>query len=278
MIIDFHAHTFPEEIAEGTVRKLARMAHIQNYLNGTLEDLRLSMMRNEIEYTVLLPVATRLGQQASINRLVFSVNENTGSTGILSFGAIHPDDENYRKTLRALAKNGVKGIKLHPVFQKTDFDDIRYMRIIECACENGLIIVTHTGYDVSLPDQTQCAPEHIVPVLDTIKPDKLVLAHMGGWRCSCCDLSYFTGRDVYIDTSFSMAPSAMRGTAQEADFLSQDRFTELVKQHGARKVLFGSDSPWTDQGEAVEQLKICGFSEKDLELILGENARKLLSL
>ena len=39
----------------------------------------------------------------------------------------------------------MKGIKLHPDYQDTYFNDIRYKRIISYATELGLIISVHAG-------------------------------------------------------------------------------------------------------------------------------------
>ena len=43
MIIDFHTHTFPEELAARAVSKLAKGARSLNYLDGTARDLKRSM-------------------------------------------------------------------------------------------------------------------------------------------------------------------------------------------------------------------------------------------
>ena len=40
------------------------------------------------------------------------------------------------------------GIKIHPAYQNTDIDDIKMMRIIDFASEQGLIILTHAGIDI----------------------------------------------------------------------------------------------------------------------------------
>ena len=148
MIIDFHTHTFPEALAERAVNKLAKSARAQNYLNGTLSALRSSMLDAGIDYSVLLPVVTKPEQQQNINKIAMEINSHSHETGLISFGGIHPDNEDYRQILRQCAANGIKGIKLHPIFQQTYLDDIRYLRIIECACENNLIILVHAGYDV----------------------------------------------------------------------------------------------------------------------------------
>ena len=183
MIIDFHTHTFPEELAGRAIGKLAASSRARNHLDGTAGALRASMREAGVDYSVLLPVVTRTGQQGDINRAAIETNRHSGETGLISFGGIHPENEDYREILRFLAENGVKGIKIHPVFQRVPIDDIRYLRIIECADENDMIVITHAGYDIGFPGEDFSSVERIRRMLDAVKPRKFVLAHMGGWDC-----------------------------------------------------------------------------------------------
>lgn len=282
MIIDFHTHTFPETIAEHAITKLAKSARAKNYLNGTVDALCASMKDAGIDQAVLLPVVTRPGQQVTVNRTAIEINENYKEKGLISFGGIHPDNEDYRRILRELAGEGIKGIKLHPVFQNTNLDDIRYLRIIECACENDLIVLVHAGYDISYPKADHASVRRIVSVLDTLHPGKFVLAHMGGWGCWDEVEQNLIGRKVYMDTSFSLLPvSPALGTTrnpQENPPLSREQFLRMVQKHGADRILFGTDSPWSGQKESLAYLKESGLTRDDLSCILGKNASKLLQV
>ena len=282
MIIDFHTHTFPEALAERAVNKLARSARAKNYLDGTLGALRSSMQDAGIDYSVLLPVVTKPEQQREINRIAMEINFHSCETGVISFGGIHPDNADYRQILRQCAANGIKGIKLHPIFQQTYLDDIRYLRIIECACENNLIILVHAGYDVSYPNLAYASAPHIVSVLDKIKPDKFVLAHMGGWFCWQEAEENLVGRDVWLDTSFSLLPIRPAPNTQRAPEenppLGTEQFLRMVRNHGANRILFGTDSPWSAQSESINALEESGLTAHELSAILGDNGAKLLQL
>lgn len=282
MVIDFHTHTFPRTLAGRAISRLAESARARNYLDGTEDTLCASMREAGIDYSLVLPVVTKPSQQEHINRNAIEINERSNETGLLSFGGIHPDNEDYREILHGLANNGIKGIKLHPVFQRTYLDDIRYLRIMECACENGLIILTHAGYDISYPNEDYSGVSHIVSVLDTIRPDKFVLAHMGGWDCWKEVEEKLLGRDVWLDTSFSLLPiSPAPGTVRDPEEnppLSGEQFLRMVRMHGADHILFGTDSPWGGQKETLGAVKKSGLSPKELSLILGDNAAKLLDI
>jgi len=280
MIIDFHTHTFPDALAGRAVSRLAASARAKNYLDGTRDALIASMREAGVDRSVLLPVVTKPDQQEEINRIALETNEHTEETGLLSFGGIHPDNDNYRQILRGLAEGGVKGIKLHPVFQQTGLDDIRYLRIIECACENGLIILVHAGYDIGFPGIDYSSTSRITAVLDKLKPERFVLAHMGGWDCWEEVEAHIVGRDVWLDTSFSILPIAPApGTTRKPEEnppLSREQFLRMVRRHGTDHVLFGTDSPWSGQKESLDALRKSGLDAGELAAILGENAERLL--
>ncbi len=282
MIIDFHTHIFPDSLAGHAVKTLARSAGASPYLDGTKRDLVNSMREAGIDCSVLLPVVTNPSQQAHINRTVLEINEHSGETGLISFGGIHPDNEDYPQILRHLAGNGVKGIKLHPVFQKTSLDDIRYMRIISCACENDLAVLVHGGWDISHPGMDQACPRHVLPVLDTLRPPKFILAHMGGWGCWDQVEAFLAGRDLWLDTAFSLMPLRPAPGAGkmpgEYPPLPVEQFLRIVKRHGPDRILFGTDSPWIGQAEMIRCLEKTGLSPEELAAVLGGNAARLLQL
>lgn len=291
MIIDFHTHTFPEKIAQSAIAKLSASADIKNYIAGTLTDLISSMQNNSIDYSVILPVVTRPEQEKNINRLAIETNEHFHDQGIISFGGIHPYNDDYKAILHFLSTHGVKGIKLHPVFQKTYFNDIQYKRIVSCAMDEDLIVVTHAGYDISYPGADFVTPAHVLPMIKELKPPKLVLAHMGGWNCWDEVYEKIAGLPVYLDTSFSLTPLRSpkskaatinryddRSKRSERLQLKTDEFCKFVRKHGADRILFGSDSPWSDQGESLNILNNTGLAATDISKISGENARHLLSL
>ena len=295
MRIDFHTHTFPAQIADRAIAQLEKNSHIRSVLSGELSDLTQSMQTAGIDYSVLLPVVTNPSQQEQINRTGIELNQHFRETGLLSFGGIHPDNDDYDIILRNLAQNGVRGIKIHPVFQRTYFDDIRYLRIIECACENNLIVVTHAGFDIGFPGEDFVTPQHILPVLQQIKPDKLVLAHTGGWDCWEEVEHQIAGLPVWLDTSFSITPlrpdpqlfqaeqekgsdTCAKQFQKDHPQLDRERFLRIVQTHGADRILFGSDSPWSSQLESLTAHKKIGLSQEALDAILGGNAQKLLNI
>ncbi|MCI6870348.1 MAG: amidohydrolase family protein [Selenomonadales bacterium] len=275
MIIDFHTHSFPEEIAARAIAKLSGPSHMDPYTDGTRSGLLQSMKEGGIGLSVLMPVATSPRQTTSINRIAIETNEQSDKTGLASFGAVHPDNADYRIQLRTLAENGIKGIKLHPVFHQIYFDDIRYMRIVDCAAENNLAVTIHGGYDIGFPGQDFVTPEHILPVIKEVGHKKLIAAHMGGWSCWNDAEQLLACTDIYLDTSFSLMELYYH-SGKRIEHLSNEKFCCFVRHHGADKILFGSDSPWVSQKASVEAIRESGLNENEVKLILEDNAKALL--
>lgn len=281
MMIDFHTHSFPEKIAIRALDKLSASANMPYYLSGTADALQASMHDAGIRYSVVLPIATSEKQHETINRAAIESNYHWKETGILSFGSVHPDNADYREIIRFIAENGIKGIKLHPVFQNVYMDDIRYLRIIDCACENNLVILTHAGYDISFPDLDYATPAHIKSMLQQVHPDKMILAHMGGWGCWDEVEELLAEENVWLDTSFCLT-KVEHCTAEaspwtpDQELLSNAQFRRIVDAIGADRILFGSDSPWSRQSDSVLAIKNSGLDDASIEKILSSNARQLL--
>ena len=272
MIIDFHTHTYPDSIAEKTVAKLKDVAGIPAHGDGTAGGLSESTKAAGIDYALILPVATTPHQVSTINEVAYKTNLSSKRKGLLSFGAIHPDSPDYKRVLRGIASLGLKGIKLHPDYQGTFFNDIRFKRIVDTATELGLWIVIHAGVDIGLPDPVHTTPDMVKEVLRDTDSDKLILAHMGGWRMWDEVMDKLVGEDIRMDTSFSTTVIDL------PDMLDEDRFVELVRAFGADRVLFGTDSPWASQRKSLKWIEHTSLRKEEKEKILGKNAEILLKL
>ena len=68
MIIDFHAHFFPDKIAERTLELLSQKGGIKPFANGTAQGLIDAMERAGVDAAVNLPVLTNPRQFDAIRR------------------------------------------------------------------------------------------------------------------------------------------------------------------------------------------------------------------
>ena len=209
-------------------------------------------------------VVTKPSQFDSINR--FALQMQDPGDGLLSFGGIHPDNEDYRAKLRYIKDAGLKGIKLHPDYQGVMIDDIRFKRIISYATELGLIICVHAGFDPGYPECVHCPPKLARDMIHDVQPERLVLAHMGGYRRWDEVEEYLVGEPVWFDTA------AVLGEIPDQQFI------RIVQNQGADRILFATDSPWAGQKEFVQYIKELPLTEEEQNRIFRLNALELLGL
>ena len=72
--------------------------------------------------------------------------------------------------------------------------------------------------------------------------------------------------NLYIDTCSSLY------------LLEPEKAKELIRRFGAERVLWATDYPMWEAKAEMERLKNIGLTKREEELILYENAAKLLSL
>lgn len=273
MIIDMHTHLFPDIIAPKAVSALAKdaaLAGMKPNTDGTKKGILDSMKRGEVDISVVLPVVTSVSQFDSINRFAHSVNNI--DDGIISFGGIHPNDDDIRAHLQYIHDLGLKGVKVHPDYQGTFFDDEGMYDIIRGCFDLGLVFVTHAGYDPAFSD-VHCPPKTARAVLDRVYDEThftepfVVFAHLGGMQMYDDVEKYLVGTCSYFDISHAL------------EFCPHDQLVRIIKKHGADRILFATDSPWRDQKDYVDKFRsLDGISDIEKEMILSGNAVKLLDI
>lgn len=279
MIIDFHTHTFPDRIAANAIGKLQQASHSAAFSDGTMGGLQASMKGAGIDWSVVLPVATNPVKVASMNDLSVQL---TGKDGLIYSGCIHPEMEGAEQELARMAALGLKGVKIHPVYQGVDIDDARFVRILAKAGEVGLTVVMHAGDDIGFPGVVRCSPEMTRRALQQAGPVRLICAHMGGWRNWERVADCLADTSAMIDTAFSLGSIAPLEegyyTPAQLQMLDAEAFCQLVRAFGSRRVVFGTDSPWADQAESLRQIQALPLTQEEKENILGGNARRLLGI
>ena len=281
MIIDFHTHIFPDKISAAVIDKLSRTSRTKYFSDGTLDGLKKSMFAAQIDLSIILPVATNKNQVEKINSSAAALNEKFSGEGVVSFASIHPDCDDYREELSRVKNHGLKGIKIHPVYQDTNLDDTKYMRILDRAAELNLIVVTHAGLDIGFPGVVRCSPQMIKRVVETVGDFKFVAAHMGGWKNWDDVLKILGDTKIFIDTAFSTGKIIPRSDFAWRDddlkLLDAAQFVTVVKIFGADRILFGTDSPWTSPKVSIDFIKNLPLVDVDKTKILGLNAQRLLN-
>ena len=269
MIVDFHTHLFPDKIAPRTIELLSQKCQISAFSDGPRAGLLRDLERAGVDVAVNLPVLTNPAQFESVNRFAAEINREYAASPrkILSFAGIHPCCEDIDRKMRWIRENGFLGVKIHPDYQETFIDDEGYIRILSCAKELDLIVVTHAGVDAGYPGMpVRCTPDRLKKVIGTVRHSKFVLGHYGGNEMSDEVLDVLCGEDVYFDTALILSA------------LPRERFLQILKKHGEDRILFASDSPWSSMAADVERLRSNAPNKQTERKLLCDNARALLGI
>jgi len=260
-IIDFHTHAFPDQIARIAIPVLEREGQIKAYLNGTVADLLSSMDRSGVESSVVCSIATRPEQFQPI----LDWSREIRSDRIIPFPSLHPKDPQLLVHLQQLHDEGFKGVKMHPYYQDYFLDDHNLFPLYTRMSELDMILVIHAGYDIAYPRIRRADPQRILDVCRQFPQLKLIATHLGGWDEWKDVRSLLTGEPIYMEISFAL------------DFLDQIRLRDILLNHPPEYLLFGTDSPWSDQATTLKMLSKLGLPDSVFEAIISDNARRLLN-
>lgn len=261
-IIDFHTHAFPDFLAEKAVDTLEKHANMKAVTGGTVADVLALMDRNGVDKAVVLSIATKVEQTASILKWSRSI----ASDRIVPFASVHPESPTLAEDVEAVARAGLKGIKLHPLYQEFYVDEPRAFPVYEAIRDAGLILLCHAGYDMGFGDDDLASPERFVPVVERFPDLKLVLAHLGGWRRFDVFLERLAGSNVTIDTSFAHG------------WCPSDLLEKILSRHGADRIVFATDTPWMSMADQIAYVRSFPIADEDKAKILYGNAAALLGI
>lgn len=264
-IIDFHTHAFPDALAERAVSALLedgqKKYDVNAYLDGKISSLISSMDRSGIEKSVICSIATKPSQFDPILKW----SEEIRSDRIIPFPSLHPESPDGAEQVRQIKAGGFKGVKFHPYYQDFEIDEKRLFPIYEELQKHGLIVVMHTGFDLAFERDRRCDPKKILNVLDAFPDLRLVTTHLGGWEDWDEVEKHLSGKKIYMEISFSL------------DCMPRETARRIILNHPKDHILFGTDSPWADQGQALRLLKTLELGQELENRILAENAHALLA-
>ncbi len=261
-IIDFHTHFYPEKIAARALQSVAGLPGVTPATDGTAEGLAASMRCCGIEGAVGLSLVNTPVNSRGVNHWAAGWNR----APFFMTGSFHPEEPDPAATVVQAAALGLKGIKVHPEYQRFRFADKRLYPAWEACIEKELFVVTHAGADFSFQPPYRTGPSELAAFHRRFPQLKLVLAHFGSMDMWDAVEQELIGLPVYLDTAFV------------AGRLAPDRLTAMIRRHGAEWVLFGSDSPWADQRAAIDYLDSLDLTQSEREAIFYRNAARLLQL
>jgi predicted TIM-barrel fold metal-dependent hydrolase len=257
MVIDTHTHIWPDAIA---ARALAGApADLQRFGDGTRASLLEKMRATGVDRAVCLGVASTAATVDTANRFAGSLPEP-----LIGFGAIHPD-LSPEQNLESLRRNRVRGVKLHPIFQRFSLADRRVWRVLE-AIADEFVVIAHVGHAGQGADASGAAPSLIPALVRALPKLRLVACHFGGYHDLDEAENSVVGLPVHLDTSWPPGLAA----------LDPGRLGRLIERHGPDRICFASDWPMADPGADLRVLERLPLSADAIDWIKGENFRRLL--
>lgn len=259
LIIDTHAHIFPEKLAASSVRGIGRFYGSPCQGDGTLAGLLRGGAAAGIARFVVHSVAVTPGMVRHINEFILAAHA-AHPDRIIPFAALHPDAPGLPERVAEIIAGGFLGVKLHPDMQRFRIDEPRALHMLRLL-EGRLPVLIHAGdsrYDRS-------GPARILRLREALPDLTLICAHLGGWSEWERAAALLPGRrKLYVDTSSSLHA------------LEPTRAAEIIRAYGVENVFFGTDYPlWTPE-EELEKFRRLPLTDAERELILGNNAERVL--
>ncbi len=228
-------------------------------------------------------VALGVAQQHEVDRICLSSLANwedspaadqvrRGNDAVLALMADHPEvligfcyvnprhpQEALEEIERCVVEEGMAGIKL---WQASRASDRRMDPIAERAAALKIPILQHASYKTGGNGAGESTPADVASLAARHPQTMIVMAHLTGvGERGLADIAPYP--NVCVDTA---------GGQPEAGLVEL-----AVRRLGARRVIFGTDTPSRSYGAALGKVLGAKLMVRQRNLILGANARRLLA-
>lgn len=279
VIIDFHTHVVSPQIKERRSEYIGRDAcfsllYSQPKANlATAEEIISNMDECGIDKSVVL----NLGWQS--HEMCVETNDYILESlvkypqRLIGFCAIQPlAGDNAIKEIERCAQSGAKGIgEMRPDVQGFDLKNAKAMKpLVKTMIENDLIFLIHASEPVGHQyfGKGKITPDLIYPFILDFPELKLVCAHWGG------GLPFYALMPE-VEKAFA---NVFFDTAATPFLYKPEIFCQVAEILSSEKILFGSDYPLISPKRIIDQVESVNLSKEERGKILGDNAKRLLSI
>ena len=258
--LDSHAHIYPDTIAMRAAQSIADFYDISMACDGTLGTLLARGQQAGITRHLVHSVGITPERVPGINDYLMKTVAMHPDR-LIGFGTMHPDVPDVRAELRRIRAGGLRGVKVHPDFQKFRLDDPKAVEMFRALAEMNMPALVHTGdtrYEFS-------QPARMARVLGMLPELRAICAHLGGWS-------------VWDDAWKQLAdlPNAWVDTSSSLYALQPEAAAAIIRRYHPEHVFFGTDYPMWDPVEERERFDALPLTAEERENIAHRNLQRFL--
>ena len=258
--IDIHTHVYPDAVAQKATDSIQDFYELSGGgMNGTVSMLRDRGAEAGITEFVILPVSVTPERTRHIND--FILQQTATYDDFIGFGTVHAGMEHPGDEAQYIMDKGLRGIKMHPDFQRFDIDDPRLFAVYE-AVSGRIPVMLHMGdqrYDYSQPARLR-------HVLDLFPKLDVIAAHFGGYSMYEEAYGQLKDKNCVFDISSSMM------------FMEDGVAEHYINLYGAERMAYGTDYPLWDPVTEVQRFLKLKLTDDQFEQIAYKTAERILNL
>lgn len=281
-VVDVHTHIFEEQYSTTYIEETLAMPTAEELKlirgsDGRFSSLQESAVENNISKFFILPVVRDPKSVERIND--FYYRESATDPRAVLCGTVSPDHPHLKEILANLRSRGAKLIKLHSIIQRFDILSDPALKLYEKIIEADLPVVFDTARirrENLRPGESPSfltEPDKLLKLHELLPDLKMIAAHGGGVLITDQERKPLIGSGIYLDISTSFNTCDWPANNYEK---SIENIVYLLNNHDQDKIFFGTDSPWRNQKEEIEELKRLHFQNKitkdQMENIFWKNA------
>ncbi len=262
-LIDAHAHIFPEKIYEKATESIGAFYDLPMSNQGSTEQLLKSGSEVNVSKYLVCSTATTPTQTRSINE--FINRQCSLHSEFIGLGTLHPDmgKNDIYDEIEYIKSLDLKGIKLHPDFQKFNIDSPEAYNIYD-AIGDSMPFLIHMGdkrYSYSHPSRLK-------KVLNDFPHLCVIAAHLGGYSCwdEAIEILSNVNKNLKFDTSSSLS------------LISKQYAQKLISTFGTENCFWGSDFPMWNHKDEYNNLLSLNLSRQENERIFSGNFKQYFNL
>lgn len=202
-------------------------------------------------------------------KFIVFINKHKKKFGFIFM--INPYKNNYNKVLKQIHLIGFKGIIFHSYIDHIRLDKNNNMINISKKAEKLKLTIGFSSAFGSKKIYDINPLKNSLEVIKSIKSN-VILYHCGGLKINEVMLISEMWDNILLETSFSL--SYWKNSSVESDLAF------VIKKIGSHRIMFGSDSPFINEDQAIKDhyifFKKYKFTKKDIDNILFKNANSLI--